>query len=251
MAALTIGRTAWTDDDGSGTTGTVVNNAAKTALYDQIDAVIASIVSATTTLNATVVTSSLTSLGNLAGNVHINTAGTYQEGARTGQLSVGFAGASAAGIYLNDFDSTAAGLFAIFGLGTGTGTSGIGSITRNAETSAVLFNTTSDKRLKNDLGRASGLTALRGLTVHDFTWKSDPTATVDRGVFAQEAIALKPLAVRRGDDESTVTDVWSVDYSKYVPDLIVGWQDHESRLLSDAAELAALKARVAVLEARN
>jgi hypothetical protein len=35
--ATTIPRTPWIDDDGSGTTGTVLNNAIKTELYDQID----------------------------------------------------------------------------------------------------------------------------------------------------------------------------------------------------------------------
>jgi hypothetical protein len=35
--AVTITRTAWIDDDGSGTTGTVINNAVKTELYNQID----------------------------------------------------------------------------------------------------------------------------------------------------------------------------------------------------------------------
>jgi hypothetical protein len=35
---MAITRTAWTDDDGSGTTGTIVNNAEKTILYNQIDA---------------------------------------------------------------------------------------------------------------------------------------------------------------------------------------------------------------------
>lgn len=34
---MSITRTAWTDDDGSGTTGTIINNAEKTTLYDQID----------------------------------------------------------------------------------------------------------------------------------------------------------------------------------------------------------------------
>jgi hypothetical protein len=34
---VTITRTAWIDDDGSGTTGTVINNAEKTLLYNQID----------------------------------------------------------------------------------------------------------------------------------------------------------------------------------------------------------------------
>jgi hypothetical protein len=36
--AITIPRTAWIDDDGTGTTGTVLNNAVKTELYNQIDA---------------------------------------------------------------------------------------------------------------------------------------------------------------------------------------------------------------------
>lgn len=35
---MSLVRTAWTDDDGSLTTGTILNNAEKTALYDQIDA---------------------------------------------------------------------------------------------------------------------------------------------------------------------------------------------------------------------
>jgi len=35
---MAITRTAWIDDDGTGTTGTVINNAEKTLLYDQIDA---------------------------------------------------------------------------------------------------------------------------------------------------------------------------------------------------------------------
>lgn len=34
---MSITRTAWTDDSGAGTDGTVINNAEKTAIYDQID----------------------------------------------------------------------------------------------------------------------------------------------------------------------------------------------------------------------
>jgi len=36
---MPIQRTPWIDDDGSGTVGTPINNAEKTALYNQIDAV--------------------------------------------------------------------------------------------------------------------------------------------------------------------------------------------------------------------
>jgi len=35
---MPITRTAWIDDDGSGTTGTIINNAAKQEIYNQIDA---------------------------------------------------------------------------------------------------------------------------------------------------------------------------------------------------------------------
>ena len=38
---MAISRTAWIDDDGSGQTGTVINNAEKTLLYNQIDAALA------------------------------------------------------------------------------------------------------------------------------------------------------------------------------------------------------------------
>ena len=41
--AVTITRTPWIDDDGTGTTGTVINNAVKTALYNEIDAALAKV----------------------------------------------------------------------------------------------------------------------------------------------------------------------------------------------------------------
>lgn len=42
MAASTITRATWTDDDGTGTTGTIINNALKnTDIYDKIDAMFA------------------------------------------------------------------------------------------------------------------------------------------------------------------------------------------------------------------
>jgi hypothetical protein len=39
--AVTIPRTPWIDDDGSGTSGTVINNAEKTLIYDQVDVALA------------------------------------------------------------------------------------------------------------------------------------------------------------------------------------------------------------------
>lgn len=59
--ATTIPRTPWIDDDGSGTTGTVLNNAIKTELYDQIDVGLAGVEAA---LVEDVVTSSTTGVQN-------------------------------------------------------------------------------------------------------------------------------------------------------------------------------------------
>lgn len=42
-----IARTAFTDDDGTGNTGTIWNNAEKTALYNQIDAALQTVVTLT------------------------------------------------------------------------------------------------------------------------------------------------------------------------------------------------------------
>lgn len=108
----------------------------------------------------------------------------------------------------------------------------IGSITRNAATAAVLYNTTSDQRLKNDLGLASDLSGLLAVRVHDFTWKGNGTAS--RGVFAQETIGVFPGAISQGDDsvneDGHLSKPWGVDYSKFVPDLIVAVQQQHARL---------------------
>lgn len=47
--SATITRTTWTDDDGTGTTGTIVNNAEKVSIYDQIDEALTDVDTATTT----------------------------------------------------------------------------------------------------------------------------------------------------------------------------------------------------------
>jgi hypothetical protein len=106
----------------------------------------------------------------------------------------------------------------------------------------VTYNTTSDARLKTDHGRATDLTALRAVVIHDFTWTADGVR--DRGVFAQEAHAHYPRAITAGADDVTadgsLARPWGTDYSKFVPDLIVGFQQHDAEL----AELRALLATV-------
>jgi len=116
---------------------------------------------------------------------------------------------------------------------------------------AVAFTTGSDARLKDDRGPRITPDVLRRTVVHDFTWKAD--GTPGRGVFAQEAAAVAPFAVTVGtddiDDDGRLLRPWGVDYAKYVPDLIVGWQYLEAEVTRLRAQNAALDARLAALEA--
>jgi len=124
-----------------------------------------------------------------------------------------------------------------------------GYITCTGLTTAYV--TASDQRLKTDHGRHTDLDALRRTVIHDFTWTGD--GTPGRGVFAQEAVTVAPFAVAVGADDldadGRLTKPWGVDYAKYVPDLIVGWQQHDTQVAELLAAVTALQARVTVLEA--
>jgi hypothetical protein len=107
----------------------------------------------------------------------------------------------------------------------------VGSIT--VSTAATAFNITSDQRLKNDLGIVTTTNVIRDTKIHDYEWKN--IGVQGRGVFAQEAVLVKPDAVSKGeldglDENGRPTNPWSVDYSKYIPDLIVYCQELERRI---------------------
>jgi hypothetical protein len=105
--------------------------------------------------------------------------------------------------------------------------------------SATSYNTSSDQRLKTDRGLATDLTALQALRVHDFIWTSHGTR--DRGIFAQEAYPIFPRAITPGTDAADLSRRWMTDYSKFVPDLIVGWQQHEATIQTLLDRIAALE----------
>jgi hypothetical protein len=219
--AVTITRTPWIDDDGTGTTGTVINNAVKTALYNDIDGALAKVAQLggpnifTGQQNApTFIASTAIGVGALQfGGANFSVTAT----APTPGIAVQNLSASTQSLYYMLFYNSASGL--------------AGFIQQTGATT-VNFSTSSDARLKDDAGRARDLAALRAVVVHDFTWKADGGR--DRGVFAQEAHAHYPRAVSEGTDETTadgsLARPWMTDYSKFVPDLIVGWQQHDATL---------------------
>ena len=105
-----------------------------------------------------------------------------------------------------------------------------GSIVLND--ASVAYNTSSDKDLKDHIMVATSTDVLRLTVVNDFYWKANGQKA--RGVYAQDAYLVFADAVTVGDcsinTDGNKKNPWSVDYSKYVPDLIVGWQDHDAKM---------------------
>ena len=117
--------------------------------------------------------------------------------------------------------------------GTGSGSayttfyyngSGIGSITQSG-TTAVLYNLTSDARLKTNIVDAP-LGNIDDVKVRSFDWKSDGSH-VKYGFIAQELVEVAPYAVHQPQDPE---EMMAVDYSKLVPMMIKEIQDLKQRI---------------------
>jgi hypothetical protein len=104
----------------------------------------------------------------------------------------------------------------------GVGT--IGSITFNG--TAVLYNATSDYRLKQDLKDYNALSIISSIKTYDFEWKYNKTRSY--GVLAHELAEIIPSIVsgnKDAIDQDGKTLPQGVDYSKIVPILIKSIQE--------------------------
>jgi hypothetical protein len=121
----------------------------------------------------------------------------------------------------------------ITGTGSGTGfhqflyAGGvIGSITQSG-TAAVLYNVTSDQRLKENIVDAPNFgSVIDSIQVRSFDWKIDSTHQ-RAGFIAQELVAVAPEAVHQPADPD---EMMAVDYSKLVPMLVKEIQSLRKRL---------------------
>jgi hypothetical protein len=118
----------------------------------------------------------------------------------------------------------------------------VGSISYNGAT--VLFNGTSDYRLKEDLKDYNGLEIINKLKTYNFIWKD--TNVRDYGVMAHELQQVLPNYVT-GEKDALNKDgsisPQAVDYSKVVPVLIKSIQELSADLTSAKQEIELLKAK--------
>ncbi len=125
----------------------------------------------------------------------------------------------------------------------------LGNIGSNLSGNAVTYNTTSDKRLKEHIGRTRfGLADLLKLEVKDYNFIGQPASSRVTGFLAQDLFKVYPDAVKEGDYGPTVTNQWAVDYGRITPLLVQAIQDQQTLIDKQQAELNALKTQNAALQ---
>jgi len=105
--------------------------------------------------------------------------------------------------------------------------SSIGSVTQSGSGTAVLYNLTSDARLKENVADADDAASLiDALQVRKFDWKAGGEHQ-RYGFIAQELVTVAPEAVSQPEDPD---EMMGVDYSKLVPMLVKEIQSLRKRL---------------------
>lgn len=125
---------------------------------------------------------------------------------------------------------------------------GIGSIQRSSTANAIVYNTSSDLRLKeNIVSTRYSINELLKIAVKDYNYIADSANTKTTGFIAQELYKIYPEAVSVGGDDEN-TEPWQVDYGKLTPLLVKAIQDQQKEI----EELkTTINTRLAWLEAQE
>ena len=156
-----------------------------------------------------------------------------------------FDGISNYGIVANDTSNGSNIGFMAFAI-NGNSTSGsIGTILRNGSANSVLYNTTSDQRLKENITEAdAALGIVEKIKVRKYDW-IEGKQHEDHGFIAQELAEAVNGVVSKGKTED---DMWAVDYGKLTPLLCKAIQEQQALITQQAAAIEALTTRITALE---
>lgn len=106
----------------------------------------------------------------------------------------------------------------------------IGNIAANSSGTGVVYNTTSDVRLKENIVNTSfTIDDLMKIEIKDYNFKSDLSKSKNTGVIAQQLHTIIPGIVAVGGDD-VAKNPWTVDYSKLTPYLIKAVQDQQYQI---------------------
>ncbi|MET7257500.1 tail fiber domain-containing protein [Dyadobacter fermentans] len=126
----------------------------------------------------------------------------------------------------------------------------IGSISSPANNvNSVQYNTTSDIRLKENIGKTRyGLADLLKIRVADYNYKIDEKKNRLTGFLAQDLYKIFPNAVTVGGKDPK-TEPWLVDYGKVTPLIVKAVQEQQALIEQLQAQVAELKSKNASLTA--
>ena len=172
--------------------------------------------------------------------MRIDTSGNVLVGAtaatNAGKVISFFNSTTNVGLVSNDTSATAG---ATYFIASNNGTN-IGSIARVGATSTVVYNTTSDQRLKSNITDSNAvLPTLMNVKVRQFDW-TDGEVHQDYGFIAQELEPVLSGIVTKG---KTKEDTWQLDYSRLTPHLVKAIQELKAIVDTQAAKIAALEAK--------
>jgi hypothetical protein len=157
---------------------------------------------------------------NSSGNVGIGTTSVAQQAKVTISANL----FSNQALALDDTGGNTSGNYQYFSAGDVV----IGSISRSGA-SAVAYNTTSDRRLKQNIATTTlGLDVLMRLPVRDFDFIRDPSHATTTGFIAQELREVFPWAVTTNGDDGVsllTSSPWGVDYGRITPLIVKAVQD--------------------------
>jgi hypothetical protein len=116
----------------------------------------------------------------------------------------------------------------------------VGTITTSG--SATAYNTSSDRRLKENIAQADDAGALvDAIQIVKHDWKVGGHTRY--GVIAQDLYEIVPEAVAKGDEGDEIEKTWGVDYSKLVPILVKAMQEQQEQIKALQDKVAALETK--------
>lgn len=167
-----------------------------------------------------------------SGAVGINTQ-TQTNGA---MLNLGYTAGTTTGISIVSTNSSGGYPMAIY-----NGSSTLLGYISTDGTSSVVYNTTSDRRLKENIkATARGLDDLMKINIEDFNFINDPSKKRVQGFIAQDVYNIYPEAVTVGGDDANANP-WAVDYGRLSPLIVRAVQQQQEEIVALKKEIEALK----------
>jgi hypothetical protein len=164
---------------------------------------------------------------NSSGNLLVNTTSQISQG----QANIAFNGTGNQGLNLQETVNQSSAGFMYFQYSTTV----LGTITRDAATNAVKYNTTSDIRLKENIkDSAPALDTVSNIKVRQYDWIGCENSHQDYGFIAQELAEVVNNVVSHGRTEE---DMWAVDYGKLTPLLCKAIQELNAKVAGLEAKL--------------